>query len=321
MLAELALLSSTQPNPAYSSTSSAVQPMLTLDDFEAALERARKHNRLVVIKFYQVARALEPLRLGPRTSAPGSAPDRHPCPSPCPCPNQARCKACLNARAGYEKAAKGPLAERADFYEVDQSVGRLLCTLAKVATPQPVLVARRLEAAAPPTGLTPNHPRLCRSSSYRWRTSTRAGSSWTRGHCTSRPSSGSSSRASRSTRTDTACRKRTPHRAWRGVDIHNFMTRIFIHEIDCYFFTPAPTYSSPGVLFTLAPDCVAAAHSTGEPWCWSSARLRRMAWQAWLPLCSPRRSSTLACRSVMSVACRSMSVAYRVACLSTSRLP
>ena len=97
MLAELALLSSTQPNPAYSSTSSAVQSMLTLDDFEAALERARKHNRLVVIKFYQ-----------------------------------ARCKACLNARAGYEKAAKGPLAERADFYEVDQSVGRLLCTLAKI---------------------------------------------------------------------------------------------------------------------------------------------------------------------------------------------
>jgi len=97
MLRELALLSRTQPNPAYSSTCSAVSAMLTLEDFEAALERARKNNRLVVIKFYQ-----------------------------------ARCKACLNARAPYEKAAKGTLAERADFYEVDVSVGRALCTLAKI---------------------------------------------------------------------------------------------------------------------------------------------------------------------------------------------
>ena len=53
MLAELALLSSAQPQPAYASSSSAVQPMLTLEHFEAALERARPHNRLVVIKFYQ----------------------------------------------------------------------------------------------------------------------------------------------------------------------------------------------------------------------------------------------------------------------------
>ena len=148
------------------------------------------------------------------TSAHGSAPGRHPkpnpnhrtpSPSPSPCPNQARCKACLNARAAYEKAAKGPLAERADFYEVDQSVGRLLCTLAKVA-PLPVLVARAHRAPRPAPRLTPSHPRLCRSSSCRWRTSTRAASSWTRAHCTSRPSSGSSSRASRSTRTDTARR-------------------------------------------------------------------------------------------------------------------
>ena len=146
------------------------------------------------------------------TSAHGSAPGRHPKPNPnhrtpsprpSPCPDQARCKACLNARAAYEKAAKGPLAERADFYEVDQSVGRLLCTLAKVA-PLPVLVARAHRAPRPAPRLTPSHPRLCRSSSCRWRTSTRAASSWTRAHCTSRPSSGSSSRASRSTRTDTA---------------------------------------------------------------------------------------------------------------------
>ena len=148
------------------------------------------------------------------TSAHGSAPGRHPKPNPnhrtpsprpSPCPDQARCKACLNARAAYEKAAKGPLAERADFYEVDQSVGRLLCTLAKVA-PLPVLVARAHRAPRPAPRLTPSHPRLCRSSSCRWRTSTRAASSWTRAHCTSRPSSGSSSRASRSTRTDTARR-------------------------------------------------------------------------------------------------------------------
>ena len=228
MLAELALLSSAQPHPAYASTCSAVQPMLTLEHFEAALERARQHNRLVVIKFYQVSLSTRP---PPQTTAPdhrprppphrcdwaltsahGSAPGRHPKPNPnhrtpsprpSPCPNQARCKACLNARAAYEKAAKGPLAERADFYEVDQSVGRLLCTLAKVA-PLPVLVARAHRAPRPAPRLTPSHPRLCRSSSCRWRTSTRAASSWTRAHCTSRPSSGSSSRASRSTRTDTA---------------------------------------------------------------------------------------------------------------------
>lgn len=170
MLAELALLSSAQPHPAYASTSSAVQPMLTLEHFEAALERARQHNRLVVIKFYQVALSIRP---PPQTTAPdhtqphrcdwaltsahGSAPGRHPKPNPnhrtpsprpSPCPDQARCKACLNARAAYEKAAKGPLAERADFYEVDQSVGRLLCTLAKVA-PLPVLVARAHRAPAP----------------------------------------------------------------------------------------------------------------------------------------------------------------------------
>jgi hypothetical protein len=45
---------------------------------------------------------------------------------------QVRCRACLNAKAPYEMAAKGPLAERADFYEVDASVARALCTLAKV---------------------------------------------------------------------------------------------------------------------------------------------------------------------------------------------
>ena len=74
MLAELALLSSAQPHPAYASTCSAVQPMLTLEHFEAALERARQHNRLVVIKFYQATTAPDhrprphtapPLRLGP----------------------------------------------------------------------------------------------------------------------------------------------------------------------------------------------------------------------------------------------------------------
>ena len=92
MLAELALLSSTQPNPAYSSTSSAVQSMLTLDDFEASLERARKHNRLVVIKFYQVARALEPLRFGPS----------HPHPAPLRTATRARAR----ARARTRRAAK-----------------------------------------------------------------------------------------------------------------------------------------------------------------------------------------------------------------------
>ena len=77
MLAELVLLSSAQPHPAYASTCSAVQPMLTLEHFEAALERARQHNRLVVIKFYQATTAPDhrprpppqttapPLRLGP----------------------------------------------------------------------------------------------------------------------------------------------------------------------------------------------------------------------------------------------------------------
>ena len=67
MLAELALLSSAQPHPAYASTCSAVQPMLTLEHFEAALERARQHNRLVVIKFYQVALSIRP---PPQTTAP-----------------------------------------------------------------------------------------------------------------------------------------------------------------------------------------------------------------------------------------------------------
>ena len=67
MLAELALLSSAQPHPAYASTSSAVLPMLTLEHFEAALERARQHNRLVVIKFYQVALSIRP---PPQTTAP-----------------------------------------------------------------------------------------------------------------------------------------------------------------------------------------------------------------------------------------------------------
>ena len=91
MLAELALLSSTQPNPAYSSTSSAVQSMLTLDDFEVALERARKHNRLVVIKFYQVARALEPLRSPPHICTRlRSGPPPVPKPEPVPVPEPRR---------------------------------------------------------------------------------------------------------------------------------------------------------------------------------------------------------------------------------------
>ena len=97
MLAELARLSSAQPNPTYSSASAAVSPIVSLDDLEEALRKAGEADRLVVIKFYQV-----------------------------------RCRACLNAKAPYERAAKGPLAERADFYEVDASVARALCTLAKI---------------------------------------------------------------------------------------------------------------------------------------------------------------------------------------------
>ena len=99
MLKELARLSSAEPNPVYSSASAAVSPIVSLDDFEAALQRAGEADpdRLVVVKFYQV-----------------------------------RCRACLNAKAPYEKAAKGPLAERADFYEVDASVARALCTLAQI---------------------------------------------------------------------------------------------------------------------------------------------------------------------------------------------
>ena len=71
MLAELALLSSAQPHPAYAATCSAVQPMLTLEHFEAALERARQHNRLVVIKFYQVSLSTRP---PPQTTAPDHSP-------------------------------------------------------------------------------------------------------------------------------------------------------------------------------------------------------------------------------------------------------
>ena len=78
MLAELALLSSAQPHPAYASTCSAGQPMLTLEHFEAALERARQHNRLVVIKFYQVA-------LSPRALPQTTAPDHRPWPQPHRC--------------------------------------------------------------------------------------------------------------------------------------------------------------------------------------------------------------------------------------------
>ena len=75
MLAELALLSSAQPHPAYASTSSAVQPMLTLAHFEAALERARQHNRLVVIKFYQATTAPDHRpRPQPQTTAPDQSP-------------------------------------------------------------------------------------------------------------------------------------------------------------------------------------------------------------------------------------------------------
>ena len=148
MLRELALLSRTQPNPAYSSTCSAVSAMLTLEDFEAALERARKNNRLVVIKFYQAAQALEP-PLGTRL-----APDPHPAtdrlPSSSPCPDQARCKACLNARAPYEKAAKGTLAERADFYEVRGATpSRFALTLCTDALPVRCLIS-------PPTPLPPS---------------------------------------------------------------------------------------------------------------------------------------------------------------------
>ena len=97
MLRELALLSRAAPAPAYAATSAAVSPVRSLADFEAALERASAGGRMVVLKFYQ-----------------------------------ARCKACLSARAAFEKAAEGPLGEHADFYEVDASVARVLCTLAKV---------------------------------------------------------------------------------------------------------------------------------------------------------------------------------------------
>ena len=108
MLAELALLSSTQPNPAYSSTSSAVQSMLTLDDFEAALERARKHNRLVVIKFYQVARALEPLRSHPHIRTRlrfGPPPEPEPVPVPEPGALQGLPERARGVREGRQGAA------------------------------------------------------------------------------------------------------------------------------------------------------------------------------------------------------------------------
>ena len=82
MLAELALLSSAQPHPAYASTCSAVQPMLTLAHLEAALERARQHNRLVVIKFYQATTAPDHR---PRPPPQTTAPDHRPRPEPHRC--------------------------------------------------------------------------------------------------------------------------------------------------------------------------------------------------------------------------------------------
>ena len=96
-LRELALPSRAPAAPASAATSAAVPPGPSLADVEAALERASAGGRMVVLKFYQ-----------------------------------ARCKACLSARAAFEKAAEGPLGEHADFYEVDASVARVLCTLAKV---------------------------------------------------------------------------------------------------------------------------------------------------------------------------------------------
>ena len=83
--------------PATMSASRKVSPIFDLADFEAAVRAAEAADRMIVVKYFSQS-----------------------------------CRACMTMKPLYERAAESKLNELVDFYEIDQSASRVLCTLANV---------------------------------------------------------------------------------------------------------------------------------------------------------------------------------------------
>merc|ERR1712083_363800 len=97
LLDELSIASAKAPRASAASSTPAISPMSSLAEFEAALHRATKAGRLLIIKWYS-----------------------------------AQCRACLSAKPLYEKTANGLAGDVADFYEVEGATARVLCALADI---------------------------------------------------------------------------------------------------------------------------------------------------------------------------------------------
>lgn len=91
------------PKAAFASSTSAVSPILTLEEYEAAINRATEANRIAAFKFYSQG-----------------------------------CRACLTIKPFYEKMSESPMSDFVDFYEIDASAARVLCHYANIK-PTPVV--------------------------------------------------------------------------------------------------------------------------------------------------------------------------------------
>lgn len=97
LLAELAAGSTPEPKAAFASSSPAVSPVQTIEEFEAALQYAQSRGKVAAVKWY----------------APW-------------------CRACFAMKPLYENVAQKTSDEIAEYFEIDAGASRVLCSLANI---------------------------------------------------------------------------------------------------------------------------------------------------------------------------------------------
>jgi len=107
-------------NPATASTSAAVTPVLTLEDFEAALAHSASRGRLTVFKFYAPwCRTCISIKKNYDALADGVMPHKMPHTS---------------WRMRYRMQAAANFAEVADFHEIEYTAARPLCAMCNITS-------------------------------------------------------------------------------------------------------------------------------------------------------------------------------------------
>ena len=97
-----------KPKAATASASPTITPIVSLAEFETALQRSTAAERIVVIKFYSPS-----------------------------------CRSCLTIKPLYDKLSQGPLGDSADFFEVDTVAARALVKLAGIERAPTVFLFRQ----------------------------------------------------------------------------------------------------------------------------------------------------------------------------------